>query len=61
LKLKECDQVCFRKLSAGDQVYLISYKSTLKVAALWMLLGILVYFLYSRHHSLVRKEAAGKK
>jgi APA family basic amino acid/polyamine antiporter len=35
--------------------------TTLKVAAIWMLLGILVYFLYSRHHSLVRKEAAGKK
>ena len=35
--------------------------TTLKVAALWMAIGILVYFLYSRHHSLVRKEAAGKK
>jgi APA family basic amino acid/polyamine antiporter len=35
--------------------------TTLKVAALWMAIGILVYFFYSRHHSLVRKEAAGKK
>jgi APA family basic amino acid/polyamine antiporter len=35
--------------------------TTLKVAALWMAIGILVYYFYSRHHSLVRKEAAGKK
>lgn len=34
---------------------------TLKAAALWMVIGILVYFLYSRKHSLVRKEAAAKK
>jgi preprotein translocase subunit SecG len=35
--------------------------TTLKVAALWMAIGILVYYFYSRHHSLVRKEAAAKK
>ena len=35
--------------------------TTLEVAALWMAIGLLVCFFYSRHHSLVRKEAAGKK
>ncbi|MFM6976308.1 MAG: amino acid permease [Sphingobacteriaceae bacterium] len=27
----------------------------------WMALGVAIYFLYSRHHSVVRKEAQGKK
>jgi len=26
----------------------------------WMLLGLVVYFLYSRYHSVARKEASGK-
>ena len=26
----------------------------------WMLVGLVVYFLYSRHHSVARKEAALK-
>lgn len=30
---------------------------TLKVAFAWMLLGLLLYFLYSRHHSKLRKSA----
>ena len=30
--------------------------TTIKVAATWMVIGLLVYFLYSRHHSLLQKK-----
>ena len=26
----------------------------------WLVIGLVIYFLYSRHHSVVQKEAAGR-
>jgi APA family basic amino acid/polyamine antiporter len=30
--------------------------TTIKVAVVWMLAGLLIYFVYSRHHSLLQKK-----